>query len=940
MSIVVAIGAMQNTKNKGDLLEDLASKLLDTQNYEVVKELRNTGVELDLLCHSRANSSKSIYVECKAYAEKTNISAEVIAKLSGIKGIKKYNEAWLISTSDLSKDAKGLVDEIERSEDARSFTFYTPEKLITALESANIVFPKKAITQSVAKKIKNSSGIKETMLLVCDFGYFWAVTIAYRKGSYGVVVCDGSSGEIITDDDLLAQIKKLDSPLSDLDFFVEQDTAGGKVANFKPSIENLKFSDKYLHRINDLSIKFGHPEKDDLTLDDIFTHPDLEEIDTKDRTHVNSKKILLNTNRTKRLFILGDDLSGKTALAWKTQRQLQEDGKIAIYISARDIKNHSFNNFKTLLNRHFKSQYKYDGYIDFFKSIVDSKPTDISILIDDFEDFAISRVAARLSFFDMIKEKFGDILIFANKSIELEIMAKAESKDMLEGFESYKILQLGHVRRDELIERWLTVSNDDTVSDGYILGKKAEISKKIDIAVGTNFVPTYPFYLLTMLQLFETGNKNKIQGSSYAELYGYLINHALLLVGVKPEDFDFFHTYLSHLAHHLVARNAKTISMGEIQKFYTQYSGQMDIDKTFDYVHGLLVKAKLLRVVDGDYSFQLNYCHYYFAAKFLSDNIESATVREEIAKLTQSLYKSRSANIVIFLIHHSKNKDIIDQIMAQARRLFDDVDPYTLSKEELAKINGLIQEEIKISYQDSDPNENRKKALARRDEAEENSELEDGEDGSLDLFGKTKLAFKLIEVLGQVANNYYGSLDGHSKVAILEEIYSLGLRGLHAFLGDFDEYSEAMRIEFTKMVDEKGLVVESDKEELINKIIYSFTQLFIYAFIRRISDSVASKNLFLTIDKVGADKPSAAVKLIGVAARLHLPGQIIANKSTIEALYKEFSKNYLPKDLLRVFVLQHMYNFDVKITDKQSICSKLDINFEYASRLRIEGGGA
>ena len=113
MKIKVAINDVDPQKKKGDLLEKIAKELLITHNYEVETQLRNTGVELDLLCQNKANASKKIYVECKAYGEDNKIQSDVITSLHGIRGIKNYEEAWLISTSELGKDAKGLVKEIE-----------------------------------------------------------------------------------------------------------------------------------------------------------------------------------------------------------------------------------------------------------------------------------------------------------------------------------------------------------------------------------------------------------------------------------------------------------------------------------------------------------------------------------------------------------------------------------------------------------------------------------------------------------------------------------------------------------------------------------------------------------------------------------------------------------------------------------------------------------
>ena len=68
------------TKEKGDLLEDLAADLLRIQSYTVTNQLRVTAAELDLLCKHRVNR-RTVYVECKAHRDA--ISADILKKLLG-----------------------------------------------------------------------------------------------------------------------------------------------------------------------------------------------------------------------------------------------------------------------------------------------------------------------------------------------------------------------------------------------------------------------------------------------------------------------------------------------------------------------------------------------------------------------------------------------------------------------------------------------------------------------------------------------------------------------------------------------------------------------------------------------------------------------------------------------------------------------------------------
>ena len=106
---VVAIKGMSTTA-RGGLLETLACEILNSQSYDITQNMRLTATEIDLFCTHRL-TKKTIYVECKAFRK--NISANILTNLLGTVTLKKYQEGWLISTGDFSKDAKGFIKEWE-----------------------------------------------------------------------------------------------------------------------------------------------------------------------------------------------------------------------------------------------------------------------------------------------------------------------------------------------------------------------------------------------------------------------------------------------------------------------------------------------------------------------------------------------------------------------------------------------------------------------------------------------------------------------------------------------------------------------------------------------------------------------------------------------------------------------------------------------------------
>ena len=108
--IVVATKEDNSTTLKGRLLEQLATEILEVQQYLVEQTVRVTGIEIDVLARHKINNI-IIFVECKAWD--SPLPADVITKLLGNVVIKNANAGWLITTGPLSKDAKGAQEEWE-----------------------------------------------------------------------------------------------------------------------------------------------------------------------------------------------------------------------------------------------------------------------------------------------------------------------------------------------------------------------------------------------------------------------------------------------------------------------------------------------------------------------------------------------------------------------------------------------------------------------------------------------------------------------------------------------------------------------------------------------------------------------------------------------------------------------------------------------------------
>src|SRR6185437_13793954 len=98
-----------------------------------------------------------------------------------------------------------------------------------------------------------------------------------------------------------------------------------------------------------------------------------------------------------------------------------------------------------------------------------------------------------------------------------------------------------------------------------------------------------------------------MKDSAYGELYTYLITSALGEAGAKHEDLDFYKTYLSRLAYHFYENDLLVCDRVEIEKFFHEYIDELYIDKNFNQVSKLLIRARILIEKENGYGFQFNY---------------------------------------------------------------------------------------------------------------------------------------------------------------------------------------------------------------------------------------------------------------------------------------------------------------------------------------------
>ena len=157
-------------------------------------------------------------------------------------------------------------------------------------------------------------------------------------------------------------------------------------------------------------------------------------------------------------------------------------------------------------------------------------------------------------------------------------------------------------------------------------------------------------------------------------------------IGIKNIDIDTYINFMTELSNYFYEQKTSEITQNSLKSFISSYKEEYNLNIKEEYLLENLLQVRLLRKDSlGMYAFYYPYIFYYFMGKYLSENLKKS--KHKIEDIMNNLHLEKNSYICIFLIHHNKDDDIMDDIKLNAMCLFDDMEPSTLFIEELNFFN-------------------------------------------------------------------------------------------------------------------------------------------------------------------------------------------------------------------------------------------------------------
>jgi len=417
---------------------------------------------------------------------------------------------------------------------------------------------------------------------------------------------------------------------------------------------------------------------------------------------------------------------------------------------------------------------------------------------------------------------------------------------------------------------------------------------------------------------------------------GYLYEHLIttsLAKTAKRLDLDTAHAYLSEVANHMFDLRTRWLNETQMNEVHKRYCEDFKMSIRFDHIENALIDADLLTNIDGLYSFKYKYCYYYFAAKHLMGRLSTDDGKEQLRRLAEHVYKEEFANILVFLAYLSREPIIVDEMLRASRAIYPDIEPCDFG-DQMKFVAALHDRVPKTVMIEKDAKSARKEINQTIDQIEAQMP-QPAEDADLNDALRINVAFKTIQILGQILKNRPGSIRGPAKMEIAEECYFLGLRALRALINVLEPHRDEL-VEFISQQLERFQKDPDERMKKARRVVSLLVEGIALSFIKKISGSVGTEALRQTYEELVAKHDHLEVKLIDLSVKLDHFQRFPANE--FDQLIEDAGKqnNVFTTLMLRHFAFDHFYRYTVDRPIKQRYCSKLGIELRTVNLLEYK----
>ncbi len=696
----------------------------------------------------------------------------------------------------------------------------------------------------------------------------------------------------------------------------------------KTSKRKLKIRELFWNGLDDIKIPLqieGIP----ISLSQVYVYPDLEERkeDFKELdSYIDSKQLLENTKFSK-VILDGHSQIGKTSLLSILFKEFYSLGHYPFLLNGEDINNTSIDK---LIRKNFHEIYNDDSQFDRYLQIENNKKV---ILIDDFHRNKLNGKRLK-QLIEEISNKYAKIIIVTDSSVELS----AEVQSVFNDYDKLTIKPLGYKKTDDLITNYFECKSDfPALGEQEKLSKIKSIFNQVRGLLGDKILPPYPVFILSLLRTLDEAIYS-LNETSYGYCYESLLYFAFKSKAMlKENQLTYYLSFIEQLAFDLFKRNSTSFDNTYLRSFYDEYERTHIIDDFYTLEKNLL-DSYILKKYDNTYQFGYKYIYYFLAAKHIAGLINREEGKKIIKDLFDKLYLEENANILVFITHHTKDNNFIEESVLKAMEPFESIEPITLKKDcnYYSLISGLAEDITKeVLETDISPNKRRKENLEKIDNNSNKTNNYDFTEN--DVVKPYITAFKAIDIVSQIIKNRVGYLTKDNLVTYINELYLTGFRMIGAIGETYNNAKDEIVNDLVNSIiddiekkakNREYLMAESIDRSVIEKKVNRFfeiinLQICFSIFSKLVESAGINDNKVKEIYSIVAKNiNSPAAQLVTFSIRSYYYGVSVKE---IEEHAKKFKKNPVALKILKARVISYVYNNHLDFKKKQQISEILKL---------------
>ena len=281
-------------------------------------------------------------------------------------------------------------------------------------------------------------------------------------------------------------------------------------------------------------------------------------------------------------------------------------------------------------------------------------------------------------------------------------------------------------------------------------------------------------------------------------------------------------------------------------------------------------------------------------------------------------YLKDNSLTLIFLIHHSNNSELIEDLLLHTMCTIDGRTPVKLDNEEIGAFEGILQRLPDIGT-DKSVGETRREERNRRDELEA-EELEDVEESPHDLVNDVYKALKNMEILSQIIKNKSRSIERERIYEIIETVTDTALRLASVFLLDSDEIDELAKICKKRLDEEKK--GNPPSEEAIKEELGFLVFVLVMSSIEKAVSSIDRKEIREVVEDLCRQRDTPAYDLIQSFYLIDIADRFSESQVTmIKRVLKKHRRNNLVVRALPLRVQMYLNSHRVSGSIRDSLLS-------------------